>query len=159
MRQRIFAAKPADSPWEVKVGPGRLQDIELLAQSFALRAAAPARGTIAQLRAGQRAGLIGRDEVAALGSAYRFFWTVRCTGKLLSEGRFDPATIGYGGRDFCCARRARTIWRRLAQGSRIARAVRHRSSTACCRLRRLRRRALLGVRPRPSDISRFFPAG
>ncbi|MFB9225124.1 putative nucleotidyltransferase substrate binding domain-containing protein [Paracoccus cavernae] len=100
MRQRIFAAKPADSPWEVKVGPGRLQDIELLAQSFALRAAAPARGTIAQLRAGQRAGLIGRDEVAALGSAYRFFWTVRCTGKLLSEGRFDPATIGYGGRDF-----------------------------------------------------------
>ena len=100
MRQRIFAAKPTDSPWEVKLGPGRLQDIELLAQSFALRTAAPARGTIAQLRAGQRAGLIGRDAVAALSSAYRFFWTMRCSGKLLSESRFDPEAAGQGGREF-----------------------------------------------------------
>ena len=35
MRERIFAARPLDGAWEAKVGPGRLQDIDLLAQSLA----------------------------------------------------------------------------------------------------------------------------
>ncbi|MDM7256024.1 MAG: glutamine-synthetase adenylyltransferase, partial [Paracoccus sp. (in: a-proteobacteria)] len=51
MRGRIFAAKAPEGRWEAKIGPGRLQDIELLAQSFALRAADPARGPEAQIRA------------------------------------------------------------------------------------------------------------
>ncbi|MDO5704501.1 MAG: glutamine-synthetase adenylyltransferase, partial [Paracoccus sp. (in: a-proteobacteria)] len=41
MRRRIFAAKPVNGSWEAKIGPGRLQDIDLLAQSFALRAGDP----------------------------------------------------------------------------------------------------------------------
>ncbi|MBC7143519.1 MAG: glutamine-synthetase adenylyltransferase, partial [Rhodobacteraceae bacterium] len=52
MRARIFAAKAPDGAWEAKIGPGRLQDIELLAQSCALRAASPARRVEPQLRAG-----------------------------------------------------------------------------------------------------------
>ena len=43
MRGRLQAAKPAAGSWEAKNGAGRLMDIELLAQTAALRAADPAR--------------------------------------------------------------------------------------------------------------------
>ncbi len=56
MRARIFAAKAPDGAWEAKIGKGRLQDIELLAQSFALRSGAAARTTSAQIRAGYARG-------------------------------------------------------------------------------------------------------
>ena len=39
MRARIAAAKAPDGPWDAKIGPGRLQDIELLSQAAALMAA------------------------------------------------------------------------------------------------------------------------
>lgn len=100
MRGRIFSAKGADNPWEVKAGPGRLQDIDLYAQSLALRSAAPARGTAAQLRAGERRQLIGRDESRALGAAWRFMWRVNAVFRLLSEKTLDPDLIGQGGKEF-----------------------------------------------------------
>ena len=100
MRARIFAAKPPDGAWEAKVGPGRLQDIELLAQSCALRAADPARRTDAQLRAGLRAGLIPRHDEAALQAAYRFLWRLQAGGRLLTERPIDMDAIGEGGRAF-----------------------------------------------------------
>ncbi|MBS0563925.1 MAG: glutamine-synthetase adenylyltransferase [Proteobacteria bacterium] len=100
MRARIFAAKAPDGEWEAKIGPGRLQDIELLAQACALRTADPARRTEAQLRAGARAGLIaGRDE-AALQAAYRFFWRLQAGGRLLTERPLDLEAVGEGGRSF-----------------------------------------------------------
>ncbi|MGB3146620.1 MAG: bifunctional [glutamate--ammonia ligase]-adenylyl-L-tyrosine phosphorylase/[glutamate--ammonia-ligase] adenylyltransferase, partial [Paracoccaceae bacterium] len=71
MRERLFAAKPGDNPWDPKSGPGRLQDIELFAQSLALRCGTPARRVEAQLRAGQRAGLIAAPEAEQLQSTYR----------------------------------------------------------------------------------------
>ncbi len=100
MRERIFAAKPPDGEWEAKVGPGRLQDIELVAQSFALRAADPARRVEAQLRAGPRAGLIDKPGAEALASAYRFLWRLQAGGRLLTDRPLDMAAIGQGGRDF-----------------------------------------------------------
>jgi glutamate-ammonia-ligase adenylyltransferase len=100
MRARIFAAKAPDGEWEAKIGPGRLQDIELLAQSCALRAADPARRTEAQLRAGARAGLIGKEDEAALQSAYRFFWRLQAGGRLLTERPIDMEAVGEGGRAF-----------------------------------------------------------
>ena len=100
MRARIFAAKAPDGAWEAKIGPGRLQDIELLAQACALRAADPARRTEAQLRAGLRAGLIGREDEAALQAAYRFFWRLQAGGRLLSDKPIDMQAIGEGGRSF-----------------------------------------------------------
>lgn len=74
MRQRIFAAKAPDGRWEAKIGRGRLQDIELFAQSLALRAASPFRGAAMQIRAGRRAGLVGAEEAASLTQAHRFLW-------------------------------------------------------------------------------------
>lgn len=100
MRARIFAAKAPDGEWEAKIGPGRLQDIELLAQSLALRAADPGRRVEQQLRAGVRAGLLPRADEEALQVAYRFLWRLQAGGRLLTDRPLDMAAIGEGGRAF-----------------------------------------------------------
>ncbi|SIS72908.1 [protein-PII] uridylyltransferase family protein [Phaeovulum vinaykumarii] len=100
MRARIFAAKAPDGAWEAKIGPGRLQDIELLAQSFALRTGDPARRVEAQIRAGRRAGLLDKDETETLLSAYRFLWRLQAGGRLLTDRALDMDTLGDGGRAF-----------------------------------------------------------
>ncbi len=100
MRARIFAAKAPDGAWEAKIGPGRLQDIELLAQSFALRAGDPARRVEAQLRLGQRSGHVTPAQGEVLASAYRFLWRLQAGGRLLTERPLDMEAIGEGGRAF-----------------------------------------------------------
>ena len=100
MRRRIFAAKAPDGRWEAKIGRGRLQDIELFAQSLALRTAAPARSAAMQLRAGQRAGLIPAADARALTDAQRFLWRLQCGGRLLTDRPLDMATLGRGGQEF-----------------------------------------------------------
>ena len=100
MRERIFAARPMDGAWEAKIGPGRLQDIDLLAQSLALRAGDPARGTLAQLRAGRRAGLMAAADADRLASIWRFLWRLHASGRLLTAKPLDMDHIGPGGQDF-----------------------------------------------------------
>lgn len=100
MRARIFAAKAPDGAWEAKIGRGRLQDIELMAQSFALRSGSPARAAAAQLRSGARAGLIDRPGAEALASARRFLWSLQCAGRLLTDRPLDMESLGKGGQAF-----------------------------------------------------------
>jgi glutamate-ammonia-ligase adenylyltransferase len=100
MRERIFAARPLDGVWEAKVGPGRLQDIDLLAQSLALRSGDPARNTLAQLRAGRRAGLIAAADADRLASIWRFLWRLHASGRLLTAKPLDMDEIGQGGQEF-----------------------------------------------------------
>jgi glutamate-ammonia-ligase adenylyltransferase len=100
MRGRIFSAKAPDGDWEAKIGPGRLQDIELLAQSCALRAAHPARRVEAQLRAGLASGQLAKADEAALQEAYRFLWRLQAGGRLLTDRPLDMDAIGEGGRAF-----------------------------------------------------------
>ncbi|TKW67596.1 MAG: glutamine-synthetase adenylyltransferase [Paracoccus denitrificans] len=100
MRRRIFAAKPSDGVWDVKAGRGRLQDIELLAQSFALRSADPARGPDAQLRAGGRHSLLPKQQVETLQSVQRFLWRVQLAARLMSEAGLNMEEIGPGGQEF-----------------------------------------------------------
>ena len=96
MRERLAAAKPGSGVWDTKAGPGRLQEIELLAQTAALRAGSPARRVEAQLQAGQRAGWPGRDDGESLLSAYRLCWRLHCAGRLLSDAPADPIELGQG---------------------------------------------------------------
>ncbi len=100
MRARIFAAKPPDGEWEAKIGPGRLQDIELLAQSFALRAGDGARRVEAQLRLGPRHGFVSKEAGAELAAAYRLLWRMQAGGRLMTDRPIDMAAIGEGGRAF-----------------------------------------------------------
>ncbi|MFV0293488.1 MAG: glutamine-synthetase adenylyltransferase [Paracoccus sp. (in: a-proteobacteria)] len=100
MRARIFAAKAPDGAWEAKVGHGRLQDIELLAQSFALRRADPARSSVAQIRAGGRHGLLPKNQAETLLSAQRFLWRLQAAGRLISERALNMDGLGEGGQEF-----------------------------------------------------------
>ncbi|MCA0272641.1 MAG: glutamine-synthetase adenylyltransferase [Proteobacteria bacterium] len=100
MRARIFAAKAPDGEWEAKIGPGRLQDIELVAQASALRAASPARRVEQQLRAGKAAGHFDAATEDALQQAYRFLWRLQAGGRLLTERPLDMAAVGAGAQAF-----------------------------------------------------------
>lgn len=100
MRARLAAAKPGVAPWEAKLGPGKLMDIELLAQTLALRAASPVRGVEAQIEAGRKAGLIARERAEVLLQTYRLCWRLQAGTRLLSDRDLDPAKLGEGARAF-----------------------------------------------------------
>lgn len=100
MRDRIFAARQDGGAWQVKTGPGRMQDIDLLAQSCALRTGDPARATLAQLRAGKRAGLLDADQATMLATSWRLLWRLHASAQLLGDGALDVDTIGGGEQSF-----------------------------------------------------------
>ncbi len=100
MRARLRTAKPGQGGLDVKDGPGRLQDIELLAQLGALSAAASTRRTESQLLAARRAGLIDPAEETTLAAAYRLCWSVQAAMRLLADRSTDPQTLGEGARAF-----------------------------------------------------------
>ncbi|PIE09313.1 MAG: glutamine-synthetase adenylyltransferase [Rhodobacterales bacterium] len=103
MRQKIRDAKGPAGPWSAKLGPGRLQDVELAAQSLALRAGAPARAASGQIAAGAEAAKIDADGAARLEAAAALFWDLQITGKLLvGEAPLDPQALGAGAQALLC---------------------------------------------------------
>ncbi|MFC3179814.1 [protein-PII] uridylyltransferase family protein [Cypionkella sinensis] len=100
MRARLADAKPGAGGWDAKFGPGRMMDIELLAQTLALQTASPARGVERQIAAGESKGKLSHSDQTALLEAYRLFWQVQAASKLLSDKPLDPDTLGLGGRAF-----------------------------------------------------------
>jgi glutamate-ammonia-ligase adenylyltransferase len=124
MRDRLEAAKPAESVYEAKLGPGRLQDVELLAQAVALVAGADCAGTEAQLQAGAAAGVLREAEHAALADQVALLRQVQQAARLLSDRALDPDHVGAGGRAFVlrqtgCADMA-DLADRMAEGARAA---------------------------------------
>jgi glutamate-ammonia-ligase adenylyltransferase len=98
MRARIAAAKGQDGPLDAKYGPGRLMDIDLAAQTCALLAASPARGTEDQIAAGVATGLLPVADGAALTAAYRLFWAMQASARLLIGGTMTADNLGTGAR-------------------------------------------------------------
>ena len=98
MRQRLDEAKATGDPWDVKTGRGRLQDIELFAQTLALRAADSSGSTINQISAGVADGQISAAEGQTLIATVELMWKVQSAGRLLAGGILDPDLIGEGGR-------------------------------------------------------------
>ncbi len=102
MRARIAEAKAGSGPLDAKIGPGRLQDIELIAQAAAVLAPETPRETRAQIEAGVSIGWIGETEARALTKAYDTLRLLQSATKLLTEDRLDLDAIGPGGRGFLC---------------------------------------------------------
>jgi glutamate-ammonia-ligase adenylyltransferase len=98
MRARLASAKPAQSVWDTKAGPGRLQDIELLAQTSALKAGADPTEMTAQIAAGVADGWLNGADAQALVDTAALLWQVQAAGRLLTGGVLDPDAIGEGGR-------------------------------------------------------------
>ena len=100
MRARIAGARPETAGFEAKQGPGRMQDIELLAQSAALLAGASDLDTITQLAAGVTLEWLSTEETAQLLRTYSMLWTVQAAARLLTGTALDFADLGAGGRGF-----------------------------------------------------------
>ena len=96
MRERIATQKGQDASWDAKTGPGRLQDIELFAQTVALKAADCATDTKAQLQAGVADGWLDAADAAVLGAAYDLFWQLQTALRFLAgeEGALDNLSEG-----------------------------------------------------------------
>ncbi|MAM24489.1 MAG: glutamine-synthetase adenylyltransferase [Rhodobacteraceae bacterium] len=102
MRTRIADAKSPHGPFDAKIGPGRLQDIELLAQAGALVAGETAGDVPAGLRAGVRAALLNEDEARVLEACYDNCWALQCAARLLSSKPIDADRLGQAGIAFLC---------------------------------------------------------
>lgn len=97
MRARLAGAKPAKGIWDGKQGPGRGQDIELIAAAAALSAGSPETQVPAQLAAGW--AWLGAD-ADALRDAYALFRKVQVAAKLLTDKPLAPDTLGAGACGF-----------------------------------------------------------
>jgi glutamate-ammonia-ligase adenylyltransferase len=99
MRRRLAEAHEAAAghPWEVKLGPGRMMDIELLAQAGALihglSGQRRPRQMLAQLG---RLGWIDRHDAALLVAALGRLAALQQIGRLASDRTIDPAEGGEG---------------------------------------------------------------
>ncbi|MFD2739415.1 glutamine-synthetase adenylyltransferase [Sulfitobacter aestuarii] len=102
MRARIAAAKSGAGPLDAKIGPGRLQDIELFAQAGTLISGRACRDIGEGIAALPDAGVIGPREQADLAAAYGDCWTLQCAARLLSSAPLDPETLGAAGIAFLC---------------------------------------------------------
>ncbi|APE43618.1 glutamine-synthetase adenylyltransferase [Sulfitobacter alexandrii] len=100
MRQRIAQAKAPAGPWDAKIGPGRLQDIELLAQAGALLAGQTARDIPQAFEAAAGVGLVTAEESEMLKRTYARCWALQCAGRLLSAEPLVENTLGQAGAAF-----------------------------------------------------------
>jgi glutamate-ammonia-ligase adenylyltransferase len=127
MRSRLAEAKPGDGAWDAKFGPGKLMDIELLAQTLALLTGSPARQVERQIAAGGNAGKLSQSDQTTLLDAYRLCWRLQAASRLLSDKPLDPVAIGLGGLAFMLRETgqatAEALSTRLAQASELADAV------------------------------------
>ncbi|WP_106744097.1 glutamine-synthetase adenylyltransferase [Yoonia maritima] len=98
MRRRIAAAKPSQGDWDAKIGPGRLQDIELFAQTACLRAGSSARELDAQLKAGVADGWVSAADAQAVNDAARLMWRLQAVARLLTGGPLRPDEVGEGAK-------------------------------------------------------------
>ncbi|SHE57739.1 glutamate-ammonia-ligase adenylyltransferase [Ruegeria intermedia] len=102
MRARLAAAKSPAGIWDVKNGPGRLLDIELLAEAGALLAGSAERDVASGLQGAVAAGLLEVAQAQVLRTAYDLFWQVQCAARLLSGKVIEADKIGQGGTAFLC---------------------------------------------------------
>ena len=99
MRRRLGEAHEAaaGNPWEVKLGPGRMMDIELLAQAGALVAGLGAiRSPRRMLEKLGGLGWIAREDAAALAGGLGRLAALQQVMRLASDHTMDPEEGGEG---------------------------------------------------------------
>lgn len=96
MRRRIAEAKSPAGAWDTKLGPGRMQEIELVAQAGALIAAEQRRDVAAGLSACVAIGWLDDADRGALAEAYGLCWCLLQAARLLTDKPLAPETLGEG---------------------------------------------------------------
>ncbi len=100
MRARLAQAKPASDIWDTKLGPGRAQDIELIASAAALISGSAATSVAQQLQAGVAFGWLSVADADSLTGAYEVFRRLQTAAKLLSDAPLNPKDTGATGMAF-----------------------------------------------------------
>jgi glutamate-ammonia-ligase adenylyltransferase len=98
MRERIAQAKSPNGIWDAKIGPGRLQDIELIAQTGALLTSFDGHTVHGALQHAVTSGFLTQSESETLCNSYDLCWKVQLVSKLLTTKPLDPQVVGEGGR-------------------------------------------------------------
>lgn len=98
MRLRIAAAKTPGNAWDAKIGPGRLQDIELFAQTAALRSGSAAADVTTQLHSGVADGWLDAADAQALTHAFRLLWQMQAAARFLTGADLDLDVLAEGAR-------------------------------------------------------------
>ena len=100
MRARVAEAKPGAGGLDAKLGPGRMQEIELLAQAAALLSGAPDRDVPDQLASGEQALGLTQAETDDLVATYELLWQVQAAVRLIGALPDDPQDLGAGAQRF-----------------------------------------------------------
>lgn len=102
MRDRIASAKGPGDPWDGKLGQGRMQDIELVAQAAALLSG-QTLGTIPDaLQGGVACGWLSAETADHLGATYRLCWSLQIGSRLISDTALSPENDSSAASDFLC---------------------------------------------------------
>ena len=88
MRARIFQAKSLN-PWDAKIGPGRLQDIDLLSQAGCLVNRSVSRSTAAGLEALFSGKFISQQEFFEIKAAATLLWSWQIGLNILFKGQVE----------------------------------------------------------------------
>jgi [glutamine synthetase] adenylyltransferase / [glutamine synthetase]-adenylyl-L-tyrosine phosphorylase len=102
MRKRIASAKGEGDAWDAKLGQGRMQDIELVAQAAALLAGQPLGTVPDALRSGAECGWLDVKTAEHLGATYRLCWSLQIGSRLISESVLEPHGDNSAASDFLC---------------------------------------------------------
>ncbi|MGV6803767.1 MAG: [protein-PII] uridylyltransferase family protein [Ruegeria sp.] len=102
MRTRLAATKSPAGVWDVKNGPGRLLDIELMAETGALLSGSPRRDVHSGLDGAVAVHLLDVAQAQELKDSYDLCWSVQCAARLLSGKVIKADQIGQGGAAFLC---------------------------------------------------------
>ncbi len=102
MRARIAAAKSPASLWDAKIGPGRMQDIELIAQTGALMAGLAVRDVKSGLQGAVASGWLDVADADALSGCHDLCWSVQSAMRLMSGKTIETGQMGEGGLAFLC---------------------------------------------------------
>ena len=100
MRKRLANIKPQNGIWDIKRGPGGLQDIELLAQGIALSQKCHDVGTPSQLRSGLSAKHFQASDINFLIVSHELLSDIRLLHGLMCGTGSNAAAFGESG----CAR-------------------------------------------------------
>gem|GEM_PF-70011 len=103
MRARIAAAKAPSSVWDAKVGPGRMQDIELFSQTGALLSPTAPQDVAGGIEACVVAGLASDAEARVLQDTYAMLSRVQMAARLLSTDVLNTDALGSRGLDVLIA--------------------------------------------------------
>ena len=100
MRARIAQAKGTGTIWDAKIGRGRLQDIELIAQTGLLISGSQTCSVTEGIAACVDSGLLSDADGAVLCHVYDVGWRVQMASKLLTGRDLKPDEMGEGGLAF-----------------------------------------------------------